>query len=81
LQMNYPRLREVVDSMPEADRLSPGDLDEALATLTDQFWLIRIGTGEKAIYKVNLRRREGSKLAAGVWSALDTRLKGKAKDS
>ncbi len=81
LQMNYPRLREVMDSMSEADRLSREDLDEALATLTDQFWLIRIGTGEKAIYKVNLRRKEGSKLAAGVWSALDARLKGKPRDS
>lgn len=80
LQMTYPRLCEVMDAMPEADRLSRSDLDEALATLTDQFWLIRIGTGEKAIYKVNLRRKEGSKLAAGVWSALDAKLKGKPND-
>jgi hypothetical protein len=81
LQMNYPRLREVMDSMSETDRLSADELDEALATLTDQFWLIRIGAGENAIYKVNLRRREGSKLAAGVWSALDARLKDKPKDA
>lgn len=77
LQMNYPRLREVMDSMPDAERLSRDELDDALSSLTEQFWLIRIGTGEKAIYKVNLRRKEGSKLAAGLWTKLDERLKRK----
>ncbi len=77
LQMNYPRLREVMDSMPDAERLSRDELDSALLTLTDQFWLTRIGENEKAIYKVNLRRKEGSKLAAGLWTKLDERLKRK----
>lgn len=77
LQMNYPRLREVMDSMPDAERLSRDELDAALSSLTEQFWLTRIGTGEKAIYKVNLRRKEGSKLAAGLWTKLDERLKRK----
>lgn len=77
LQMNYPRLREVMESVPEAERLSRDELDAALSSLTEQFWLIRIGTGEKAIYKVNLRRKEGSKLAAGLWTKLDERLKRK----
>ena len=75
LQAGYPRLCEIMDGMPEKDRLSREDLQSALAQLTEQFWLIRIGEGEKAIYKVNLRRREGSKLMAGIWSALDERLK------
>lgn len=77
LQMNYPRLREVMESVPEAERLSRDELDAALSSLTEQFWLIRIGTGGKAIYKVNLRRKEGSKLAAGLWTKLDERLKRK----
>jgi hypothetical protein len=81
LQMTYPRLCEAMDAIPEADRLSRDDLQGALSTLTQQFWLIRIGEGEKAIYKVNLRRRDGSKLAAGIWSSLDERLKGKPKDT
>jgi hypothetical protein len=75
LNVNYPRLCEIMDGMPEKDRLSPEDLQSALTELTDQFWLLRIGEGEKAIYKVNLRRREGSKLMAGIWSALDEKLK------
>jgi len=78
LQMNYPRLCEVMDAMPEGERLAQVDLNDALAALTQQFWLVRIGEGEKAIYKVNLRRKAGSKLAAGIWSALDAKLKGKS---
>jgi len=81
LQMTYPRLCEAMDSMPEAERLSRNDLQDALSTLTQQFWLLRIGDGEKAIYKVNLRRKEGSKLAAGIWSSLDDKLKKHPKDT
>lgn len=75
LQMTYPRLREVMDELPEAERLTPTSLDEALAALTEQFWLIRIGENEKAIYKVNLKRKAGSSLANGIWSSLDQKLK------
>lgn len=79
LQMNYPRLCEVMDGMPPADRLSREELDSALNTLTEQFWLVRIGGGEKAIYKVNLRKKSGSTLAAGIWSSLDGKIKGQPK--
>ena len=80
LQLNYPRLCEAMDSMPESERLSRDDLDSALSTLTQQFWLTRIGEGAKAIYKVNLRRKAGSTLASGIWSSLDARLKNKPKN-
>lgn len=79
LQMTYPRLREAMESVPEQDRLTPDQLDSALSTLTQQFWLTHIGEGDKAIYKVNLRRRTGSTLAAGIWSSLDDKLKGQSK--
>lgn len=75
LQMTYPRLCEVVDAMPEKERLSRKLLDDTLSTLTQQFWLTRIGENEKAIYKVNLKRKSGSTLAAGIWSSLDQKLK------
>ena len=80
LQASYPRLCEIMDGMPEKDRLSREELQTAVSELTEQYWLIRIGDAEKAIYKVNLRRREGSKLMAGIWSALDEKLKGKPED-
>jgi hypothetical protein len=81
LQLTYPALCEAVDAMPEKERFTREDLQEALSTLTEQSWLIRIGEGEKAIYKVNLRRKEGSTLAAGIWSALDAKLKNEPRDT
>lgn len=75
LQLSYPQLTEAVAALPEDQRLAAKDLEEALEALTSQSWLIRIGQGEKAIYKVNLRRKAGSKLATGVWNTLDEKLK------
>lgn len=81
LHMNYARLCEVVDAMPEGEGLTRDELDSALSTLSDQFWLIRIGEKEKAVYKVNLRRKAGSTLMAGIWSSLDAKLKGKPPET
>ena len=75
LQLSRPQLTEAITALPENERLAAKDLDEALKVLTSQGWLIRIGQGEKAIYKVNLRRKAGSKLASGVWNTLDEMLK------
>ena len=75
LQMNYPQLCEAMDNLPESERLSRADLDLALDTLAKQAWLTRLGEGQKAIYKVNLRAKSGSTLASGIWAALDDKLK------
>lgn len=77
VQLSYPNLRGAIDAMPEADRFNPTDLNNALDMLTRQSWLIRIGEGERAIYKVNLRRKSGSTLSAGIWASLDDKLKDK----
>jgi hypothetical protein len=77
IQMNYPELCEVMEKMPEEQRLSRSDLDEALKTLSQQAWLLQVGEGDKAVYKVNLRRKAGSTLASGIWSELDAKLKDK----
>jgi hypothetical protein len=78
-QMNYLHLRDAVDAMPVEQRLSHAELNLVLDTLTRQYWLKRIGNGEHAIYKVNLRRRSGGSLPSGVWNTLDEKLKGKPK--
>lgn len=75
IQLDYKKLCETMDAMPENERLSRQDLDDTLSNLSNQGWLIRIGEGEKAIYKVNLRKKAGSTLATGIWSSLDTKLK------
>ena len=75
LELSYPRMTDTIASLPDAERIPSNDLDEALDTLTRQGWLIRIGEGIKAIYKVNLRRKSGSTLASGIWGTLDEKLK------
>ncbi|MEW6403073.1 MAG: hypothetical protein AB1649_14840 [Chloroflexota bacterium] len=79
LQMDYPQILEAVRAMPAEDRISPENLRQALDTLTQQFWLTRIGTDDRAIYKVNLRRRSGTALPSGIWGALDAKLKQRPK--
>ena len=74
LTMSYPDLCEAVEAMPEKQRLSRDQLDISLNTLTRQFWLIRLGEGDRATYKVNLRRKEGSNLANNIWASLGTKL-------
>jgi len=74
LEMAYPQLVETMANMPEKDRLSQKELDEALETLSKQFWLIRFGEGNRATYKVNLRRKAGSTLSSSIWADLDSKI-------
>lgn len=75
VQMNYPQLCEAIEKMPEGERMLQTELDDALKTLSQQAWLIQIGEGERAIYKVNLRKKAGSTIASGIWQSLDAKLK------
>lgn len=75
IRMDYPQLVEAVEQMPEGERLSRADLDEALKKLAQQAWLIQIGAGKRAVYKVNLRRKAGSQLSETIWQNLDSKLK------
>ena len=79
LQMGYPQLCEVMEQLPENERLTRANLDEVLKTLVDQAWLIQLGEGERAIYKVNLRRKAGSNLSESIWQSLDARMKDSPK--
>ncbi len=79
LQMTYIQLCEAMKAMPENDRMPADELRQALDLLTKQFWLIRLGEGERATYKVNLRRKAGSTLAQGIWASLDAKLKDPAE--
>ncbi len=77
LELSYPQLTDAITSLPADERLQSKELDKALDVLTTQSWLIRIGQGTKAIYKVNLRRKAGSTIAGGIWNTLDEKLKDK----
>lgn len=73
-ELSYSEICEWVAELPEGERPTQADLDQALEVLSKQFWLIKRGEGERVRYQANLRRKGGSKLAAGVWSALDSKL-------
>lgn len=75
IQMNYAQLHEAIDHLPESERLTRVNLDAALKELSDQAWLIQIGEGKHAVYKVNLRSRAGSNLSETIWHNLDSKLK------
>ena len=72
--MTHADAHKMVASWPEKDRLSPKDLDKAFDSLLKQGWLINIGEGELRGYRVNLRRKKGSTLAANIWGALDEKI-------
>lgn len=70
LKMTYPEVCAAVDKMPERQRMSHDEVKRALNILTKQFWLIRLGEGDAATYKVNLRAKAGSTLKTNIWSSI-----------
>ncbi|MFO7583619.1 MAG: hypothetical protein R6W69_02735 [Anaerolineales bacterium] len=70
-ELTYAEIQEWAEDLSDAER---AELDPALDELTRQFWLIRRGEGERVRYQANLRRKAGSKLAQGVWGALNSRI-------
>ena len=74
IEMTYTAICAAMEALPEADRLTRKELDQALETLTVQNWLIRRGEGEGLNYTVNLRRKSGSQLGINFWNALDAKI-------
>jgi hypothetical protein len=73
-ELKYTEICQWVAELPGEERPGQVELDQALEALSKQFWLIKRGEGERVRYQANLRRKAGSKLAAGVWSVLDTKI-------
>lgn len=73
-ELKYTEICQWAAELPENERPGQVDLDQALEALSKQFWLIKRGEGERVRYQANLRRKAGSKLAAGVWSVLDNKI-------
>ncbi|MBN2145782.1 MAG: hypothetical protein JW726_00280 [Anaerolineales bacterium] len=72
--IKYTDLRKAVEAMPVAQQLSPAELDQALATLVEQNWLVRSGEGDMLTYRVNLRRKSGSSLDKDIWASLENKI-------
>src|SRR5690348_1566803 len=52
----YPDLSQALTALPEAERFSQSEVDEALQGLCQQQWLTR-SEAEPIVYKVNFRRK------------------------
>lgn len=63
----------------DEDRLAEEDLDKSLDALVKQGWLLRLGEEGKWRYKVNLRRKKGSEIAASLFDKLDDRIEKQAR--
>ncbi len=79
-ELSYPEICQWAADLPEKERPTQADLDEALTLLSKQFWLIKRGEGERVRYQANLRRKAGSKIAQGVWNVLDAKLNPKKEE-
>jgi len=73
-ELLYSEICQWANELPEEERPSQTDLDQALETLSKGFWLIKRGEGERVRYQANLRRKAGSKLAQGAWGTLDAKI-------
>jgi hypothetical protein len=78
-ELFYPEICEWAEGLPEEERPTKTDLDQALETLSRQFWLIKRGEGKRVRYQANLRRKAGSTLDKSAWNALDAKIAGAKK--
>ena len=77
-ELAYDALLEAVEDFREDRRMSQKELDEALEILATERWLLIVGEGD-ATYRVNMKRRAGSKL--DVWADLSSRIKSANQES
>jgi hypothetical protein len=78
-EMLYSEICQWAKELPEAERPSQADLDQALEVLSKQFWLIKRGEGERVHYQANLRRKAASTLEQSAWNSLDAKIAAASK--
>ena len=85
-ELTLPDLRKALDALPEGERLTSDEIDNAIKVLIEQNWLIRLEANDVVSYKANFqrktgsgsekpapRRRNASPVARGVWEALEAK--------
>lgn len=73
-ELPYAEICQWAGELPEGERPNQADLDQALETLSQQFWLIKRGEGERVRYQANLRRKAASRLGQSAWNSLDAKI-------
>ncbi len=84
VEMDFAQLWKVIEALPEAERLTKAEAEEALRSLIEQHWLIKTDMANLTTYRVNFRRKignvhsaftprakKGRSLPQGIWDALD----------
>jgi hypothetical protein len=74
VQLPYRALCRAAAALPGEERLNRAEVDRILEDLLQEAWLVRLGQGERVTYRVNLRRKRGSKLDSSIWERLGRRL-------
>jgi hypothetical protein len=74
IELDKNEIGKIFNDLPAEERNEVKNLDDALKILTKQGWLIALGESDNMRYKVNLRRKRGSELAADIFNKLDERL-------
>ena len=90
VEMDFAQLWQAIETLPEAERLTKAETEEALRMLIEQHWLVKVEDAAQTIYRVNFRRKianvrnsflprkkTGSLLPSGIWEALDSKPKKK----
>jgi predicted transcriptional regulator len=70
-ELTNQQIWELIQDLPESERLSHDDFDSALTTLCAQQLLSRNGDGPTATYKASMQRMAARPKAARIWSALE----------
>ena len=70
--ISYAELAQALAGLPEADRLSPAELDETLDALLQQQFLLRSARDQDATFRVSHRRNARSTRRTTIWDALDS---------
>jgi len=78
VEMRYDEIQEAVAAWPEEAQPTQKELDEMLAELTRDQWLLKLGQ-ENIRYEANLRRKPPSQLARSIWANLDSKIEAARK--
>ena len=79
VEMTFDELWEFIQGLPDESQISQSELSKTMETLSKQGWAISMGESGNMRYKVNLRRKPGSTLAQGIWSALNDKIEKRTK--
>lgn len=72
-EIAYKELIDALHALPDAERMTRKEVDEALGQLSQEGHILIVLDGKETTYKPNLRRKSGRNLMIkGIWDVLDS---------